>query len=269
VVVAEQPAAVRVLVESEHVRLLLFVDRADLWPVPKVAAILVPLPGAQAHADVGVRVAPGLPLEVKAVKDGDRLVAGASGAVTFEGWLSEHTLGDVFDRVSWPARDGDTLVREDTRVLAAAGGTQIARFRVSESAKMPAFAFGVDAESGAPPGWQRIRYTNTQVEVRGLVRAVDCKPRGAADRRILEAEGHGGGSGYRSDTRTGVLAPGAAILAPGTQAQVGVVMAPVRVFYAGDSPDGSALQAVDISVWPFGFVHTLVRAADIRSNGLN
>jgi hypothetical protein len=29
------------------------------------------------------------------------------------------------------------------------------------------------------------------------------------------------------------------------------------------------LQAVDISVWPFGFVRALVRAANIRLNGVN
>jgi hypothetical protein len=262
VVVAERPVAVRVVVESEGARLLLFVDRADLWPVPVAEAVLTAAPGVPGPAGTGVRLAPGFPIAQKARQAGARRVAGRSGALTFEGWLPESALGEVFDRRPWPPTDGDTLVREGAVLVAEPGGPELARFRGPDEGRPSTFAHAVVAEPGGPSGWQRLRYATPEIEVRGLVNAADCQPLGSGLGRLY-AEGHGDGSGFQTDTRTGKLATGAPILAPGTEARIGVAVGPVRVFYADTPPDGAGRQAVTISAWPFGFLSVVVRGADV------
>jgi hypothetical protein len=263
-VLAERPTGVRVLVENEGiVRMLVFVERADLQVVSSAEVVLAPAPGMAARAEAGVRVAAGVPLEEKAQHEGQRKVAGSLDDVAFEGWVPESALGVVFERRDLLAGAGGGLVRPGAPVVASPDGAVIARFRAAAPGELPLF-YRVEHEPGAPPGFQRVRYATRAVEVRGLVRAADFKLEGPSDLHHGGSIGRGGGVGVGSSWPfLGTLEARAPLFVPGGVARVGVALGPLRLFGTG-LRDGGGFLEVELRAWPFHYIRARARAADVR-----
>ena len=262
-VLEERPAGLRVLVENEGVlRLLVFVERADLQRVLTTETVLALAPGAPAGDEAGVRVAAGLPVEEKARRGDERKVAGSSGEVAFEGWVPAGAIGEVFEPRALGKDSRGGLVREGATVVAAPGGAVIARFL--KLGLQGAFIHEVEPEPGAAAGFQRVRYATPHVEIRGLVKAADFKLRTPDDASFGGSVGEGAGVGARS-TRPliGKLETGAPLFAPGHASRVGVALSPLPVFGSG-SPDGEGLLDIEFSARPFHAIRARARVADIR-----
>jgi hypothetical protein len=263
VVVAEQPSSVRLLVELTDVRLLFHADRGALALVPRTSTVLSVAPNLPADAAAGVRVAPGLLLIEKERRDSMLRVQGASGKLSFEGWVAADALGVVFEREAFDAVSGDGLVREGTSVLTSAGGLMVATFGSFGGGK-PEFVFRVEPESGAPPGWQRIRVRTRELEVRGLVAAADYKPNPPGHGRLSGGHQSRASHGSMSDTRRGMLAEGTSLYAPVDRACIGRVRKPMRVYYGFDPPDPGGFLIIEFFAEELGIIAVLAKSTDIE-----
>lgn len=269
-VVAERADAVRVLAEGWGARLLIWIGREDLGLVPLGDAVLATAPDAPADAARGVRVAAGLLLEEKARREGLRKVGAQTKSLSFEGWLPERALGAVFERrpfeAASPAAGARGAAREGAAILESPGGAEIARFH-AYTAGGRAFAFEVEAEPGAPAGWQRVRFVDTAwlaskepaVEVRGLVIAADVQLKAPSIGRL-------GGSHRTKPPMVrglprGTLARGAALFAEDRRTRVGVAIEDVLVHLGGALEDG--YREVQVSVPAFSLVKVWVRAETV------
>ncbi len=262
VVVAEHQTSVRLLVELRDVRLLLYAEHSALALVPRVATGLSVGPHLSADAAAGVRVVPGFVLTEKDRRGAMVRMEGEFGQVSFDGWLPANALGVVYDKEDFEAVAGEGLVREGTRVMAAASGPTVATF-ARDRGRKPRFLFSVEPESGAPPGWQRIRLRTRQLDIRGLVAAADYQPRPPGQGRLGGVHRAWIPRGIMSDSRRGMLAVGATLHAPADCDRIGRVLNPLLVYYGFDSPDSDGFVVVHFFAEELGVITALASAADI------
>jgi hypothetical protein len=262
VVLSENTSNLRVLVEWRDLRLLLFAERSVFAQVPRERTLDRSAPDLPADETTGVQVAPGSVLVEKERRGASVRIEGEIAKVTFDGWIPAETLGVVFEPAPFGATSGTGHVRERTTVLASPKGPTIAKLGAfGESNKRP-FSFIVEPESGAPPGYQRIRYRAKQVELRGLVASVDYRANPAGSRLGGEHEGRPA-KGAMSDSLVGVLPREASLYAPEDGSRIGRVLEPQRVYLGQRRPEQTDFVTVQLWAGELGLITALAKASDI------
>jgi hypothetical protein len=270
----ERPGAVRVLVEGKGVRLLAWIDRASLGLATVAESELASAPDEPPPSGIGVRVTPGILLTEARRRGGWRLVEGHTRSLTFEGWLPDGTVGEVFERRAFEAAPSSGgSVKSGAVVVASPGGRTLARFdgawetawHVSASGVLD---FPVAPEPGAPSGWQRIRFRDTArlgpdvpaVEVRGLVAAKDFSPTPPTSKREYGSS-HVAYPKLHHPLR-GTIAAGTPLFASDRRTRVGVTTEAVEVYFAYTGSEQH--RAVQVDVPHLGLVEVEARNTAIR-----
>lgn len=227
VVVDRVGERIRVVAAESGMRLLLWVESADLYSVATAQTALGLEPGEGRAGDgVGrVHLGAGVPLRVQEEKGEVARVAIADGCVSAEGWMRRDRLGREFipvDDAEHPERDRS--VRGGTDVLDRPGGVAIARFHSD---------CDVLGGGGEVEGMTPILYAAAGVEVRGWVaNAVAAKSGGGMGGM------YGGLMGsFRSSERFHLTA-GACFHASRGGEVIGVVTDDVEESSAKDEGDG-------------------------------
>ena len=183
--IAEETADhVRVLVEDDQARVLVWLERADLaWTVARPIRVL-------GTDDAGVWVLPGAPLTVSG--DGDRVaVRTADDDLTIDGTIARSALRHRF-RVGRAPRAATHTV---TAIARAPGGPPLLPLD---------HAIGVTVRDAGVPGWALVEHRSARVRIVGWARTDDL-----SDDTMLTL-GTGGGFGYGiSDTDRVTLDAGA------------------------------------------------------------
>ncbi|MBK9035650.1 MAG: hypothetical protein IPL61_31090 [Myxococcales bacterium] len=180
----ETPGAVRILVEEDHARLLVWVARTDLaWTVARSIRIL-------GRGDVGVWLRPGAPLTI----------AGAGRRVAVH-VVDEHvTVDGTVDRAALAHR---FVPPPAGRPTAHSTSAPLARAPDGPPLVTPTFAVGVTVIDRGPRDWVLVEHVGAHVRVRGWIRAAELGDG-------MFASGSGSGSGYGiSDTARVQLDAGA------------------------------------------------------------
>jgi len=94
-VLGEQRAKIRVVIEDDHVRYALWIDRDDTWKTVTAPLQLANRDGRAAR-DAGVKVTPGVPLEVGAHAGNLRAVAVHDEELAIDGWAPAHLISNVW-----------------------------------------------------------------------------------------------------------------------------------------------------------------------------
>ena len=160
VVVDQVGKRVRVVSPQDHYRLLLWIDMDDLYTVVNEALPLNPDGGGAAQNSVGVRLHPGVPVEI----DGERglmaHIRHRDGCVSFSGWVPRSALSTQFVPIEAAASDAGGQVSAGATVLDRPGGRVVARF-LSDCA--------VSEAGPEVNGFRPIRYVTEWFELRGWV----------------------------------------------------------------------------------------------------
>ncbi len=175
---------VRVLVEDDDARVLVWLDRADLaWTVARPIRVL----GTDA---AGVWVLPGAPLTVSG--DGDRVAVRAADVdVTIDGTIARATLSHRFR----PAR----RARESTHTA-----RHIARSPDGPPLLPLDHEIGVTVRDAGVPGWSLVEHRSDRLRIVGWARTSELNEGSSL------SLGTGGGFGYgMSDTARVALDAGA------------------------------------------------------------
>ncbi|MBL8623030.1 MAG: hypothetical protein JNK64_17070 [Myxococcales bacterium] len=184
--VQETTDRLRILVEHEDARLLLWIDRADAaWTVARPTLVL-------GTADAGVWALPGAALTISG--DGGRVAVHlADDDVALDGTIARSALRHRY-RPSPPPREGTHSVRTIAR---APDGPPLV------TGDQP---IGVTVRAGGVPGWALVEHRSGQVRVVGWARTSEL-----SDELSLSL-GTGGGFGYgMSDTDRVMLDAGACL----------------------------------------------------------
>jgi hypothetical protein len=110
-VIGEQRGKIRVVIEDDHARYALWVDRDDTWRTITVPTRLANRDG-RAIRDAGVDVRPGIPIDVGARVGNLRAVTVRDDQLAIDGWAPTGLLGNI-----WLVTKGDrtpTDLRQDT-----------------------------------------------------------------------------------------------------------------------------------------------------------
>src|SRR5262249_52259079 len=115
-VVADGPERVRTTVEDRDTRLLVFFHRADLSSTPLARTVVVPDP--KWNGGSGLRVPPGVPLDLGERRDAKRHVRGRALGIEFDGWVPEDAVGTVFVREDFSPLQANVDVSAGYAILA-------------------------------------------------------------------------------------------------------------------------------------------------------
>jgi len=94
-VVGEQRGRIRVVIEDDHARYALWIDRDDTWKTITASLQLANRDGRAAR-DTGVRVTPGVPIEVGARAGNLRAVAIHDEQLAIDGWAPAQLIGNIW-----------------------------------------------------------------------------------------------------------------------------------------------------------------------------
>jgi hypothetical protein len=231
-VVADGPERVRTIVEDWRTRLLVFFDRGDLSSTPLAQTVVVPDP--KWNGSTGLRVAPGVPLELGERQDTQRHVRGRAGGIEFEGWVPDDGVGTMFEPKDFPPLEANVDVSAGSTILAedadGAPGPTIARIAAREHETVSAYA---DASMTRADGLQRVHIVTPTVDLLGLVASARLRPRSPT----RWYRGHAPWAFGISSARERILPAGAPIYATEDQSFVGVVLRSVRVYEGTDRGD--------------------------------
>jgi hypothetical protein len=198
VVVAQRAGAVRIALDEDDARLLLWIAADDLaWTVARATRIL-------GRGAAGVWVLPGAPLAISG--DGRRVAAtyDDDAGLTVNGTLARSALTRVF-----------AATRE--RDFGDAGAAHFAREPGGDPLIAPTYELGVRVVDRGPEDWRLIEHRGRYVRIVGWARAADVQA------GVIGLGTAGVGMGYgMSDTARVELPAGACLLDPDTGAIVGV-----------------------------------------------
>lgn len=185
VVVDKVRDRVRVIAPQDHYRLLLWVDERDLYTVVTEVAPLSPdtqgAPGKPASSAAGIRLHPGMAVEVDGESRGMAHIRHRDDCVSFSGLLPRTALGNLFVPIETGEREVDSAVAAGTAVFDRPGGRQVARF-LSEC--------DVAATGPERDGFRPILYASEWFELRGWV------PTGSGKASSGNGNGSSWGYGY-------------------------------------------------------------------------
>src|SRR5690349_1384837 len=166
----------RVVTQEESLRLLLWIESADLYSVVTASSSLALEPDERAAPQGGrvgrVHLGPGAPLHVQEERDAVARVSFADACVSAEGWMRRDRLGREYlpvDEASPVERDRS--VHGGTDVLDRPGGVRIARFH----SDCDVLSSGAEVEGMTP-----ILYEASGVLVRGWVATAAAAAHGGA-----------------------------------------------------------------------------------------
>jgi hypothetical protein len=191
---------------------------------------------------------------------------GEAAHLRFSGWVSAGALCTAYDRAPLPAGPrGEGLVRAGTRLVTRSG--RVVATLGNDRDIAAKFWFRVEAEPGASPGFQAIRFRTEEVDARGWVSASAFKRAKSGEGMMLEGGGFGSGGGM-TDTRVGKLAPGTWLREPVSHRVAGRVKKRLTVYY-GFERRGAPTLATDwvtvrFHVGALGFVVLSVRRSEIE-----
>jgi hypothetical protein len=162
VVVDQVGDRVRVVAPQDHHRLLLWIDVDDLYTVVNEAVALSAdsASAAAAHAATGIRLHPGLPVEIEGERGAMAHVRHRDGCVSFSGWVPRGVISTQFVPNEASASDANAQVGAGSTVLERPGGRVLARF-LSDCA--------VTDTGPEVDGFRPIRYVTEWFELRGWV----------------------------------------------------------------------------------------------------
>lgn len=184
VVVDKVRDRMRVIAPQDHYRLLLWIDERDLYTVVTELAPLSPdslgAPGKPAAASgSGIRLLPGLAVEVDGESRGMAHIRHRDDCVSFSGLVSRGALGTQFVPIEIGEREVDSAVAAGTAVYDRPRGRQVASFLTE---------CDVAATGPERDGHRPILYANEWVELRGWVATGSGK--------ASSGNGNGGSWGY-------------------------------------------------------------------------
>jgi hypothetical protein len=164
VVVDKVRDRVRVIAPQDHYRLLLWVEERDLYTVVTEVAPLSPgiqgAPGRPAASGAGIRLHPGLAVQVDGESRGMAHIRHRDACVSFSGLVPRTALGSQFVPIQTGERSVDSVVAAGTAVFDRPGGRQVARF-VSEC--------DVAATGPERDGFRPVLYASEWFELRGWI----------------------------------------------------------------------------------------------------
>lgn len=214
VVIEERADAVRIVLDDDNARLLLWIPTADLaWTVARPTRIV-------GRGAAGVWINPGAPLAITG--DGKRVAASyTDGVVTVQGALARTALTHSFR----PRR----VIDRGTAATA-----HFAREPEGPPLVTTTGSLGVRVLGRGPGDWRLVEYAGRDLRIVGWARAADVIEGGFGS-----LHGTGVGSGYAiSDTDRVEVPAGACLFDPDGGAVVGVQTATAER-YAGDLGGGA------------------------------
>ncbi len=155
----------RVVSRETNLRVLLYVDRADLLRRPWRDAPVLPV---DPRGESGAWLRPGAPVRPLTTQGGTARVS-YLGPIAFEGEVAVHDFDEVFPR---PLYGPETQVTPDgfvsggVTITRAPGGAPLARVSAEKHG-----ALGVKRAGPAKDGWTPVSYEDDAVKVRGYVPA--------------------------------------------------------------------------------------------------
>jgi hypothetical protein len=124
-VVGGDGLALRLRIESDTIRVLAWFPRASLNRAPTGAVVVASTPSDVGRASSGVTLRPGAKIRLGPLSAGARHVSAVLSEATFEGWVADADLGDVFDpRGDVTQTTVDALVEPNTPVFAGQLGSK-------------------------------------------------------------------------------------------------------------------------------------------------
>lgn len=185
-VAAIETDAVRVVANAAigNVRLLVWLDTADLAPQLAREVALQPLSGKSKPGDGAIELAPGELVEILA-REGERARV-RTGDERFEGWIEASALAPVFEDKPFAMPSSEAELAPGTKILVRKNGAQLFALP-SDQGWYLAHIVHNDGK-----GWVEIEYVQQceeHVRVRGFARAKNMKPLEPGER------GYGCGSG--------------------------------------------------------------------------
>ena len=170
VVVDKVRDRLRLIAPQDHYRLLLWVDERDLYTVVTEVTPLSPdiqgAPGKPAASAAGIRLHPGLAVQVDGESRGMAHIRHRDDCVSFSGLVPRTALGNQFVPIETGERNVDGAVAAGTAVHDRPGGRQVARF-VAEC--------DVAATGPERDGFRPVLYASEWFELRGWVPAASGK----------------------------------------------------------------------------------------------
>jgi hypothetical protein len=266
VVVEQSEGLTRLVYEETSLRLLVWApdDALESVPVADTRLALRPreLPAGPAGApEVGVWLMPGMRLSVVGRSEGWLEVAVEESGFQARGWVSEASLGKVF-QPSTLRMTTHAGVREGARLLASPSGPPLGRFPLT-----PGEPAGINhwvEPVGAPTrGFQLVRFLGFTMWARGYLPLYSYVP----------PEGGGYGRGMRGRIRVrpawGKVAPAASLPTgtslfdgPGGEV-VGRTRTPINIPDRLEHHDQGGQREIEVAVGGLGFVRVWVDVAQM------
>jgi hypothetical protein len=268
VVVEEREELVRVVMEEQGFRLLVWLRREDLAPVPVAATVVSERPGRRQKELVpregGVRVAPGVDIdEIRRDATGAtsmRYFGGTVDGVGFQGWLHDDALGAVYVEETFRPVPSTGLLLEGTSLWSTTPEL-IARVSDPPPDRAPQFVYGVESLERRDAE-RLVHLVRPHVEVFGLVPATSVAAKGPEDGEWTHHDGYTSsphGSPTHAAQRT--LPKGAAVFSIEGE-RVGVVLTDLTVYLgAAIAP---ARRTIQVLFAYRGAVSLAVRESDLR-----
>lgn len=266
VVVVEEGASFRVVWEEEAVRLAVYVAPSAFGSVPCKPTALALSSDLVEDPSARVLLATGLLTTEQERRGTSVRLEGEAAHLRFSGWVSAGALCTAYDQASLPAGPrGEGLVRAGTRLVTRSG--RVVATLGNDRDVAAKFWFRVEAEPGASPGFQAIRFRTAEIDARGWVSASAFKRAKSGEGMMLEGGGFGSGGGM-TDTRVGKVAPGTWLRTTELHQVVGLVRKRSTVYY-GFERRGTQTHADDwvtirLHVGDLGFVVSSVRRSEIE-----
>lgn len=266
VVVVEEGASLRVVWEEAVARLSVYVARSAFGSVPCRPTPLALASDRVEDPSAKVVLAPGL-LTTEGEHRGTSVrLEGEAAHLRFSGWVSTGSLCTAYDQAPLPTGPrGEGLVRAGTRLVTRSG--RVVATLGNDRDVAAKFWFRVEAEPGASPGFQAIRFRTAEIDARGWVSASAFKRAKSGEGMMVEGSGFGSGGGM-TDTRVGKVAPGTWLRTPESHQVVGLVRKRSTVYYGFERRGTQTLASdwviVHLYVGDLGPVALSVRRSEIE-----